>query len=218
MNPRYERAINSAYRSPEEGRPLDRCLKELSRSASEFKGGAILDLGASLDLKFARGLEQEGIDAHVISFSAAFGKEKERNRALEGGDDAASLNVVAGFFGKENPHLPFADNSFDHVVSLHMIEHLPREEVIKLVYEVARIIKNGGLADIAPFNDVWFDKYPNQILTEGDLFDLQKLGIEYEWRQSATPYDFTRFSAGDGHHERFRNFILTLNKSGLEND
>lgn len=41
--------------------------------------------------------------------------------------------------------LPFGDNSFDTVVTWEVIEHIPKNTENKMLQEVARVLKNGGI-------------------------------------------------------------------------
>jgi len=64
---------------------------------------------------------------------------------------AIKVDVVPYF----RPHLmgsvtelPFAENSVDEVICHHVLEHIPREFLIKAMNEMHRILKPGGLVDI----------------------------------------------------------------------
>jgi SAM-dependent methyltransferase len=52
--------------------------------------------------------------------------------------DATAADVIADL----NDPLPFADNSFDEVRAVHLIEHL--EDVMKTIAEIHRVARNGG--------------------------------------------------------------------------
>jgi hypothetical protein len=214
MNQRYEKAVRSIHLSPKSGRGFERYLAELNVSAEDFTDKKVLDLGAGVDLKFARGLEQGGVTANTVSFSAAFGKQEERERAHGSADGEISQKIVGGLFSAANPRLPFADSSFDRVVSLHMTEHLRKGEIIPFIYEVARIIKSGGVADIAPFYifDGPSKYYANEKIDNTLLADLKNLQVTHEWRRPQKPYDMQMLKRGDEEGEVVPNFILTLKK------
>jgi len=44
--------------------------------------------------------------------------------------------------------LPFKDESFDHVYSSHLIEHLSHREVRNVLVEWVRVLKKGGIIEI----------------------------------------------------------------------
>ena len=58
-------------------------------------------------------------------------------------------------------HLPFEDNAFVEVRAFHILEHLPREQLIPIMNEWWRITKVGGAVDIeiplAPSDLAWAD-------------------------------------------------------------
>ncbi len=41
--------------------------------------------------------------------------------------------------------LPFEDQTFDRVVSVHVIEHVPESDVIKAAGEIVRVLRRGGI-------------------------------------------------------------------------
>ena len=63
--------------------------------------------------------------------------------------------VKSGFkFKKVNDeHLPFADNSFDVVISNHVIEHIPNQKVH--ISEIHRVLKKEGILYLATPNKHW---------------------------------------------------------------
>ena len=118
------------------------------QSFDDFAGKRVLDLGSGFGLPFARQLENVGVEANVISFSPAFADRATAplTREERPADQHGKL-MVAGM-GEE---LPFADNSFDRVVSLSVVEHLEtRERYLAFLREVVRVLVPEGIAYISP--------------------------------------------------------------------
>ena len=114
------------------------------KSFKDFEGKRVLDLGAGAHLQFARGLERAGIKADVVSFSPAFADGKW-SQNIHNRHDADP--IVAGM-GEE---LPFADNSFERIVSLDVPEHLGTyERYLSYLEEIVRVLAPNGLAFIGP--------------------------------------------------------------------
>jgi ubiquinone/menaquinone biosynthesis C-methylase UbiE len=51
-------------------------------------------------------------------------------------------------------HMPFADNSFDLIVSLSVVEHIPWKELSIVLTEAKRVLKPDGIFLVR--NDAWF--------------------------------------------------------------
>ncbi len=96
------------------------------------EGDRVLDLGCGNGKTSAalmeRGASVTGIDfspSAVVSCRKLFG---EKGTFLE-------ADVRA---------LPFADGSFDRVVSVHVIEHVPESDISKASEEIRRVLRSGG--------------------------------------------------------------------------
>ena len=50
-------------------------------------------------------------------------------------------------------HLPFDDNTFDVVISNHVIEHIPNQKLH--IYEIYRVLKDKGILYLATPNKFW---------------------------------------------------------------
>lgn len=72
----------------------------------------------------------------------------------------------------------FEDDSFDVAFASNLLEHLNREELFQVLYEVRRILKRGGKLILLQPNfkycsKTYFDDYTHvQIFTDRGLFDL----------------------------------------------
>lgn len=125
-------------------------LKDLDITEKDLVGKRVLDIGAG-DGEFARWANHHGSD--VTSIGLGLGEEQTR---------ALTQYVVADAVA-----LPFADNTFDVVVSLHAVPNvvavvgggpIPRNEIVKrdherrmsAVREAIRVLKPGGEIRFAP--------------------------------------------------------------------
>jgi len=109
----------------------------------------------------------------IISILSTYGREQERSLLDIGtgnGEIAGHLsefyNVVSvdivdqrevhdgfSFVQLNGERLPFADKSFDVVVSNHVIEHLANADLH--LSEIGRVLKNDGIAYLATPNRLW---------------------------------------------------------------
>jgi 2-polyprenyl-3-methyl-5-hydroxy-6-metoxy-1,4-benzoquinol methylase len=99
----------------------------------DFKGKRILDLGAGagyLSKRLYDWLERQGLDAGSILTPCDLYPEQFQ---------FDKLTCVKSDF---NERLPFADASFDSVVCMEVIEHIPNQ--LQLMSEMARLVKPGG--------------------------------------------------------------------------
>ncbi len=66
----------------------------------------------------------------------------------------------------EGTILPFPDNTFDFIVSSHVLEHIPKQHAATYVKEIGRILKKGGVAVIGTPNRAYcqdlFAKNPKE--------------------------------------------------------
>ena len=117
-------------------------------SFDDFKGKRVLDLGAGAHLQFARGLEKAGIKADVVSFTPAFADKSWRDNIEK---RRQSDKIVTGMAEE----LPFADASFDRVVSLDVPEHIGSyERYILYLKEIVRVLAPDGVAYIGPASEM----------------------------------------------------------------
>jgi len=97
------------------------------------KGMPILDIGCGrgewLELLAESGLEARGVDRNRLFVAAC----KERGLNVSEGDAIEYLGEVPSC-------------SLGAVTGFHIIEHLPLEELIRLIDETVRVLKPGGLA------------------------------------------------------------------------
>lgn len=106
-------------------------LREMSRDLPP--GAAVLDLGCGAGIPATRWLAERGFSVTGVDFSA---KQLELARQLVPG---------ATFVRVDMTDLDFAPGTFDAVVALHSIIHVPREEHPALLANIHTWLRPGGL-------------------------------------------------------------------------
>lgn len=150
------------------GRGLSAYEKFFNFNRKELEGMDILDLGAGAEVKFAKEIEQSGIKTNIVSLSPDFAELRHRKKALNSYPEAKLITAI----GQE---LPFKQESFDRIFMYHVCEHLSLENLVKVIAEIARVLKNGGRGDIGPILGFQYEK----IVNDKNLMDiLQKNGIK----------------------------------------
>lgn len=107
----------------------------------EFGPGRLLDLGCGIGHSF-----------HLLSPRETVGVDVDGG-ALEGQDRET---LVA-----DMRELPFGDDSFESVLSVHSVEHVPDPE--RVVAEVSRVLEPGGIAVFVTPNRLTFGR-PDEII------------------------------------------------------
>lgn len=125
-------AVSLAYRSDDEGDgEYGDWLEELAQELPAE--GRVLDLGCGCGIPSDRWLVDHGFDVTGVDFSSV---QIERARTLVAG----ATFVLADIASVELP-----PNSFDAVIALYSIFHLPLEEQRALLGSVRRWLNEGGL-------------------------------------------------------------------------
>ena len=127
----------SVFTQGEGGRKLDTYCKELGIAEQDLLGKKILDLGSGLGAELSRAL---GDSADVVSFSPDYSDQEYRKNVMD------VKGVVAGV----GQAMPFKDETFEVVCMLHVTEHVRNAVLEQIVQEIVRVLKNGGVAYIAP--------------------------------------------------------------------
>lgn len=93
-----------------------------------------------------KNIEYTGLDTSKEMTSILLKKAKER-----GIDKRIKLKIG------DATKMPFKDNTFDLVFSYHLLWHLPKEEQEKIIKEMLRVAKTGGIVifDILNENFIW---------------------------------------------------------------
>jgi SAM-dependent methyltransferase len=95
--------------------------------ASRMVSGRVLEIGTGT-----------GYGAEIVAPSAECFTTIDKTRSEELGMLPANVEFVEA----KVPPLPFADNTFDYVVSFQVIEHIPNDRAF--VAEVLRVLRHGG--------------------------------------------------------------------------
>ena len=95
--------------------------------ASRMVSGRVLEIGTGT-----------GYGADIVAPSAERFTTIDKTRSEELGMLPANVEFVEA----KVPPLPFADNTFDYVVSFQVIEHIPNDRAF--VAEVLRVLRHGG--------------------------------------------------------------------------
>jgi SAM-dependent methyltransferase len=115
-------------------RPLDRFHMHMARTMWVYDnvraGARVLDLGCGAGLLAL--LKRKGCVLAGVDLSA----ECARAARANGYDHACRADLG---------RLPFADSSFDYVVSLDVLGHVPFDEKESVVTEIARVLRPGGV-------------------------------------------------------------------------
>jgi SAM-dependent methyltransferase len=124
-------ALSHRYRSDtEEPEPYATWLARLRERVPA--GGAILDLGCGCGVPLARDLAAAGYEVTGVDLSAV---QVERARRL----------VPAGrFLHADATQVEFPTSSFDAVVSLYALIHMPLDEQPSLLGRIGRWLRPGG--------------------------------------------------------------------------
>lgn len=134
----------------EAGNPVQRFwhrqkLGLVARQLGDVRGERVLDLGSGSSEIAARLAEQGALafaaDRSVAALAAA---------AAEGGKRVHAVGTDIGA-------LPFADASFDKIVLLEVIEHLPEEAIARYAPELRRVLAPGGrlLVTTPNYRSLW---------------------------------------------------------------
>lgn len=153
-------------------------------------GKKILDVGAGITAKFAREVEEKNKGTFIVSVSPDYSIKKHSERTEKSG----AKNLVAAV-GQE---LPFADKSFDMVVSLFVLCHVENiKDKIKILSEITRVLRPGGIAYIGPTNnrnvfrdDLEFNAMKNEIEKLGAKFTEEDTGNKIRLTDEHTEKNF----------------------------
>jgi ubiquinone/menaquinone biosynthesis C-methylase UbiE len=116
-------------------------LKQIIKSLSISKQSKILDLGTGNGY-LAFPIAKANSDSEIVGLDIAVKTLAEnKKKALEMG--LANLH----FIDYDGGNFPFADNTFDYVVTRYALHHFPN--IAKTFKEIGRVIKSGGLLFIA---------------------------------------------------------------------
>lgn len=191
-----------AQKQPEGGRGVELYEEVLGFKREDLNNKVILDLGAGPQLKLAKELHKQGINAEIIEVSPDFTQRNHRKSALKHKDE--NTHLVAGL----GQSLPFKAECFDYVLMLHVLDHLPHveydndkvpDEVRNMLpdvfLEIARVLKPKGIAYVGPAM-----RLTESILKAKQDFveDLKKLHVSISFEDFLTK-NYTTQSVYDDH-------------------
>ena len=122
----------SQYRE-EKAKKIEAVLRDFLRK--EIKDKKILDVGAGSGI----------ISEYFSKKNELFALDIEDQRELN--LEKVNFNIV------KDESIPFPDNTFDIVISNHVIEHVPNQK--KHLYEIWRVLKRGGICYLATPNRIF---------------------------------------------------------------
>lgn len=135
----------------------------------------ILDLGSNKYAMLAYEVEEQIPTARVVSLSPDFTFRDIRASVKK---TFAHVKGIAAL----GQLLPFVENGFDYILSLHMLEHIPIDRFPLIVLEAGRILKHGGVSMFGPWNPYDGDIFGllTQDLELKKKLESNKLSLEYQ--------------------------------------
>ena len=131
----------------------DAARKTLVEQADLRAGQRVLEVGCGTGTLVLM-MKREHTNAEVVGIDP---DPKALKRAR---DKAARSGLSAQFDRGFGDELPYADGSFDRVLSSFMFHHLPAEEKGKFLTQVRRLLKRGGSFHLLDFEETgkhgWF--------------------------------------------------------------
>jgi ubiquinone/menaquinone biosynthesis C-methylase UbiE len=144
----------------------DRCDRMALRALLPKSGRQLLEIGAG----FGRLANEYDAYEHVVLLDASADMREAARERLTGD---SKYEVVAG----EATHLPFPDASFDTVVAVRLLLHLPNPA--PMFREVARVLRAGG---------VFIVEYPNR----RHVLAIARHALGREPWRDREPYQYSR--------------------------
>lgn len=122
-----------------QGVDISRCFEysEAYLRIAPVAGKRILDVG-SYRSPFPAFLIRRGGLVSILDMDAAVAQQQEWIRRATG-EEGRALIVLA-----DGTRLPYLSNSFDRVVCISTIEHLPDDGDIRMIREIGRVLRMGG--------------------------------------------------------------------------
>lgn len=145
MNVAYEAAVAARFdalaeRFKDAVAPDDFRLEALHAAFATLRNPTLLDLGCGKG-RFAARLRERG--ANVIGL--------DRSRAMLGAANGVPRVLASA------TRLPYADGSFDGVFAVEVFEHLPRKSIDRVIAELSRVLRPGGIVAIIDKNAAALD-------------------------------------------------------------
>ncbi|MEM4134265.1 MAG: class I SAM-dependent methyltransferase [Candidatus Micrarchaeia archaeon] len=152
--------------------------RDVIEFSKEWKPGKLLDIGCGSGrnlLHFA----EKGFDWYGIDFSKEMIKMAIENFTRK------NINVKRRLKVGDMTELPFPDESFDYIISIASFHHLPKEEQLKAIKEMKRVLKENGEMIISVWNKYSFKRIGFWFSGKETLVPWKKKekGIEKEYNR-----------------------------------
>jgi ubiquinone/menaquinone biosynthesis C-methylase UbiE len=119
--------------------------RQLIAQADVHAGGRVLDIGCGTGT-LALMLKAQKADTHVVGLDPdEHALDRAKRKAARAGVD---VELVRGFADA----IPYADGSFDRVLSSFMLHHLTTDEKAATLRDVHRVLKPGGSFHLLDFS------------------------------------------------------------------
>jgi SAM-dependent methyltransferase len=93
-------------------------------------------------------------DKRVLEIGAGQSPDSSATETLDIRDDLSHIDYPGVDIGKDR--LPVEDNSIDHVIANHVLEHVSPESLGHVFHEVDRVLKSGGTFQVVtPHSGSW---------------------------------------------------------------
>jgi predicted SAM-dependent methyltransferase len=101
------------------------------------------------------------------------------------------LNLKADYPFDLRMGLPFPDQSIDFIYAEHVLEHFGYYDVILIVRECYRVLKDGGVfSSVFPDTRIWIDAYQSRENLDLNQYCIYKTGLSYKSKIDYLNYAF----------------------------
>ncbi|MEM3543755.1 MAG: class I SAM-dependent methyltransferase [Candidatus Micrarchaeia archaeon] len=152
--------------------------RDVIEFSKEWKPGKLLDIGCgsgrNLFYFAEKGFDWYGIDFSKEMINIAIENFKRKNIDVKGRLKVGDMT-----------ELPFPDESFDYIISIASFHHIPKEEQLKAIKEMKRVLKENGEMIISVWNKYSFKRIGFWFSGKETLVPWKKKekGIEKEYNR-----------------------------------
>ncbi|MEM3408446.1 MAG: class I SAM-dependent methyltransferase [Candidatus Micrarchaeia archaeon] len=152
--------------------------RDVIEFSKEWKPGKLLDIGCGSGRNLFH-FAEKGFDWYGIDFS-----KEMINKAIEN-FKRKNIDVKGRLKVGDMTELPFQDESFDYIISIASFHHLPKEEQLKTIKEMKRVLKENGEMIISVWNKYSFKRIGFWFSGKETLIPWKKKekGIEKEYNR-----------------------------------
>ncbi|HMS92338.1 MAG TPA: class I SAM-dependent methyltransferase [Candidatus Saccharibacteria bacterium] len=174
---RDDRMLLRALYTPEFDENLSEYLIQHDLDLSQLKG-KVLDIGSGINETFSKEAAGHGVD--VVSLNPNL--IGEYNRILiktqsEYGTEPSATEWLAQSVAGLAQELPFADNSFDTVISSAVFPvYIENEnERLQILAEISRVLKPGGKAYLSPVPSFMLEEFESVLKKSGLQYQIERV-------------------------------------------